>query len=327
MKTVRRAKSGIDYIGGVLASSKQRITRAVFWKIPHKTKDDEINLKIGRYLRTEFDLDTLECGDPKSELTLKDAEFHALIKFIAENYEPFKSGVKQYIPVDERFSNENIDQLRSIFNNPDRGKLIEFLDRNNVLPSDVVEGLEFARRREAISRFEEMLSMDLVEGEWQKWFKDNSWVLGSDFVDILDSRTIDVENIADYLVKAYDGFLDVIEIKRPGGDLKFWASSLDHGNYVPSTDLVKAITQASSYVFEIEREVNSQKFLERMSGTQAIKPRCTLVFGRSHEWNEHQRRSFRIFNSSFHNISIMTYDHVLRRAKKMLELSKNDPAD
>jgi len=55
---------------------------------------------------------------------------------------------------------------------------------------------------------------------------------------ILDERHIDVENISDFLSEAYDGFLDVVEIKRPEGGLQFWAASPDHGNYVPSTDLL-----------------------------------------------------------------------------------------
>jgi hypothetical protein len=50
-----------------------------------------------------------------------------------------------------------------------------------------------------------------------RWFAENDWVLGSDFVRVLDERAIDTENVADYLVEAYDGFLDIIEIKRPGG--------------------------------------------------------------------------------------------------------------
>ena len=34
-------------------------------------------------------------------------------------------------------------------------------------------------------------------------------------------------------MEAYDGFVDLIEIKRPEGKLKFWADALDHGNYIP----------------------------------------------------------------------------------------------
>jgi hypothetical protein len=71
-------------------------------------------------------------------------------------------------------------------------------------------------------------------GPWQKWFENNDWVLGTEFVGVLGERPIDVENIADFLMQAYDGFLDVVEIKRPEGKLRFWADALDHGNYVPT---------------------------------------------------------------------------------------------
>jgi len=111
------------------------------------------------------------------------------------------------------------------------------------------------------------------------------------------------------------GFLDVVEIKRPGGDLEFWSSALDHGNYVPSTDLTKAVTQATRYIYEVEREANSLKFLERVGGIRTVKPRCILIFERSEGWNCQQAEAYRIFNAGFHNITVLTYDHVLSRAR------------
>lgn len=325
METVKKSRGGIDYLASILAETKQRVTRAVFWRIPHKSGEEEVNLKIGRYLKRSFDRETLVCEDPKSELTLKDNELRALLEFVSMNYEPFRSGIRKFIPLDESFSDENVGHLKAVFQNPNRTELLEFLLANDILPSDVMEGLEVSRRREAVARFEEMLERDLVESEWQNWFKENDWCLGSDFVRILDSRAIDVSNVADYLVQAYDGFLDIIEIKRPGSTLKFWAASLDHANYVPSSELIKAVTQSTTYIFEVEREVNSQKFLERVGGVQAVKPRCTLVFGRSNDWNASQMRSFRILNSSFHNLTIMTYDHVLERAKRLVGLNDMVP--
>jgi hypothetical protein len=84
-------------------------------------------------------------------------------------------------------------------------------------------------------------------------------------------------------------FLDLIEIKRPEGNLSFWASARDHGNLVPHTDLIKAITQASRYLFEIEREFDGLKFFERIGAVRAIKPRCVLIFGRSTGWRDDER--------------------------------------
>src|SRR5690606_37045099 len=104
----------------------------------------------------------------------------------------------------------------------------------------------------------------------------------------------DTQNISDFLLQAYDGFLDIVEIKRPEGGSVFWANQLDHGNYVPSSDLTKAITQASKYIYEVEREANSMKFSKRVDGVRVVKPRCVLIFGRSNDWNEGQGEAYRI---------------------------------
>jgi hypothetical protein len=143
-------------------------------------------------------------------------------------------------------------------------------------------------------------------------------------VRILDERNIDTSNIADYLMQAYDGFLDIIEIKRPTETLKFWVNSQVQGNWIPSTDLTKAITQATKYIYEVEREANSVKFLEKVDKTKTIKPRCVLIFGRSKNWNESQKEAYRILNASYHNLTILTYDHVLARAKRILGLENKE---
>ena len=92
----------------------------------------------------------------------------------------------------------------------------------------------------------------------------------------------------------------------------------DHDNYVPSSDLIKAITQCQNYIYEIEREANSLKFIQRTKGTKVIKPRCLLIYGRSNDWNEEQQEAYRILNASYNQITILTYDHLLLRAKNVL---------
>lgn len=309
-----------DQLFTVLRDRPRVITRAAFWKIPHNTREDEVTLKVGRYNKPKDwrETESPESLAPKSELTFDHEEFENLIKFLQESYEPFKEGVKAFIPLDKPFELSNAEQIRALFSLPDKRNLVRFVLQNKIIPEELEAGLRQAKRITAIREFSEMLSNDLVESNWQKWFEKNSWVLGSDFVRILDERTIDTQNITDFLMEAYDGFLDVIEIKRPEGGTYFWANSLDHGNYVPSTDLIRAVTQASAYIYEVEREANSVKFLERVDGVKTIKPRCTLIFGRSYDWNSRQIEAFRILNSGYHNLTIMTYDHVLERAKRIV---------
>ena len=309
-----------DKLFRVLRDKPRVITRAAFWKIPHNTHDDEIALKIGRYNKPKGwnENEVPESLNPKSELTLDTEELTGLISFLQENYEPFRQGVKAFIPLNNPYEKSNAEQIKALFSLPDKEKLVNFLLSNQVIPEELALGLQSAGRIQAIKEYENMLENNLVEGNWQKWFEKNSWVLGSEFVRVLDERIIDTKNISDFLMEAYDGFLDVVEIKRPAGGMTFWAKIQDHDNYYPSLDLVKAITQASKYILEVEREANSIKFLNRVDQVKTVKPRCILIFGRSNDWNQDQIEAYRILNSGYHNLSIMTYDHVLGRAKRII---------
>jgi hypothetical protein len=163
-----------------------------------------------------------------------------------------------------------------------------------------------------------MLTEDGNEQSWQTWFGQNDWIFGAEFSGVIGERKIDTQHIADFLMKSCDGFLDIIEIKKPSKDLPFWAATQDHGNYVPSSDLIKAITQSMRYIHQLESKMDSRAFSSSVDDTPVIKPRCTLIYGRSYDWNSEQKEAYRILNSSFYNISILTYDHVLKRATRIL---------
>jgi Shedu protein SduA, C-terminal len=315
------SQRGIPYVTATLKQKARTVTQAALWKITHRSGQHEIHLKLGRYSLVGGKHP--EVGSPKSELTLDAEELDALLKTLEENLEPFRAGARKWVTLDRDLGPEQVEQLRRLFANPDKRQLIDFLTEHDIVPSDLVKSLDFQKRCRAVAELESMLGGDLAEQRWQDWFTENNWVLGSDFVRILDERPIDVNHIADYLMQAYDGFLDLVEIKRPEGGLKFWADSRDHANYVPHPDLVKAITQAIRYIFEVERETNSIKFLQRLGGVRAIKPRCVLIYGRSSAWNEEQREAYRILNAGYHNLTILTFDHVLQRAKRMLGLEES----
>jgi len=313
MPTVKTSSDGIGYLTGILKDGVRVISKAVLWRIPHHSSAEDICLKIGRYNKISGNL---EFEKPKSELTLDKEEFHKLLDFISANYAPMKDGAKSYITIDDPAL---IPKLKAIFGYKDKAKVLELIISNDLVPDDIINGIKLQEKNKAILEYEENLSHDYKEDVWQKWFKSNSWVLGSEFVKILDSRDIDTQNISDYLMEAYDGFLDIIELKRPGGGLNFWLPQKDHDNYIPHSDLIKAITQTTNYIYEVEREMNSVKFLERTGHVPVVKPRAVLIYGRSNDWDAEKKEAYRILNSSYHNITILTYDHVLERAKKILE--------
>jgi hypothetical protein len=318
---VQRSQAGIEYLQPkVLRRSPRTVTKAHFWRIPHNSGNVELSLKIGRYAVSRYGDDAVETENPKSELTLNQQELDELANYIKDNITPLKDGAKHYIVVDGKITADTAAQLRAFFGKPEKEELLSIILENEILPAELIQSLQIHQRLKATQEFEQLLLKSSSEQEWQQWFKQNSWVLGSEFIKIVEERAIDTENVADFLMQAYDGFLDIIEIKRPDTKQEFWASSKYRDNYIPSTELVGTIMQATNYIYEVERESNSVKFLERVGYIKAVKPRGVLIYGRSSGWNDEQIESFRLLNASYHNLTIMTYDHVLQRAKRMLGL-------
>ena len=172
-----------------------------------------------------------------------------------------------------------------------------------------------------LDEFEEKINLSEPESVWQEWFNKNKWILGSEYIKILTERNIDEHHIADYIMQSFDGFLDLVEIKVPS--LKFWTGPDSHQNYTPSSDLVSAISQCLNYLYRIEKQSDSLDFNQRISGVKIVKPKCMLVYGRSNTWNDQQKEAFRILNSAYQQINIITYDQLLARAKHLLGVDES----
>ncbi len=317
MSEIKTSAKGIDYAKPSVLKTKSRVySQAMLMSIPHKHSDKiDVSLKIGRYT---LPFGNVETKQPKSELTLDNDELNSLISYISDNYTPVNLGSGKYICVSED-DEELIKKFKELVEK--NSDTAELLIEKGILSDNVFVAATSIKKKDALSEFEEKLEEDLAESYWQNWFATNKWVLGSDFAQIIDERKIDTENIADYIMRAFDGFVDLVEIKKPNG-MPFWASTKDHDNYVPSSDLVKAITQCLNYIHAIEQEANSVKFITRTK-SKVIKPRCILIFGRSNDWNDEQREAYRILNAAYNQISILTYDHLLLRAKNVLGLVDN----
>lgn len=311
MSEIKTSAKGVNYAGPCTLQMKKRVcSEAMLMRIPHAHADvQDISLKIGRY-NIPYGL---ESKKPKSELTLNNEELNALIRYISEDYKPLTLGQGEYINVSEESATLVENFKRLIEGQSDTARM---LIENGILSDNVFLAASVIKKRDALIELQEKLQEEQPERYWQEWFTRNKWVLGSDFAQIIDERVIDTENIADYIMKSYDGFVDLVEIKKPNG-LPFWASTKDHGNYVPSADLTKAITQCLNYIYAIELEANSTKFARRI-GSRVIKPRCILIFGRSYDWNDEQREAYRILNAAYNQVSILTYDHISERAQNVL---------
>ena len=77
--------------------------------------------------------------------------------------------------------------------------------------------------------------------------------------------------------------------------------------------------QCMRYERAAEKKSNDHNKISEL-GCEIVKPRLTLVIGRSNGWTNEQKENFRLLNASLTNISILTYDHVLLRTRKLVGL-------
>jgi hypothetical protein len=321
IKNISTSRNNQPYKVEILKSRERVYSKAILWLINHTTLPSRLSLKVGKYTTKNFVWkEELYNESPKSELTLDEDETEALIKFLDLYKEPLLNGVKKFISLDDSFSDGELDHLKAIFESDEKIKLVNLILENNLIPEDILGGIRLSKMKKALLTFEDLLKNNVVESEWQDFFKMNTWILGTSFIKILDNRQIDEKNIADYLVKAMDGFIDIIELKRPSCDI--WRSSKNHDNYIKSTELVEAEMQIDKYMQTLEKESNSLDTFEKLENCKIIKPRATLICGRSDLWNKQQFEDFRIINSSYNNKLILTFDMVLDRAKRIIDIYK-----
>lgn len=312
--TTRRGQEYVDFCE--LSTGPRSACRALFFRNTHKTTGEKIvSLKI---VRQKKEKGTYITKDDKT-ITLDPSELDRLIEYIQEYYAPLNIGMKEFIEANE-------DTAKLFLRVQELGitdeEMVRKLDEAGILSRNLSVAITAAERNNAIIEFEESIDTETLESFWQNWFSVNKWVLGSEYLNILPERDIDTHDIADYLMRSIDGYLDIVEIKRP--TLSFWSGPDTHGNYYPSSQLTAAISQCLNYLHRIELQSNSVEFLERVEGTKTVKPMCMLVYGRSANWNEAMKKSLRILNAAFHNLHIMTYDQLLQRAKQLIGVGNDD---
>ena len=318
-KNVKLTSKGQEYVEPCeLKTGLRSSSRAVFFRNTHQTTGEKIvSLKIARYRKVNG---TFYEKQDKS-ITLSCGEIDKLIEYIQEYYAPLNTGMSEFISVDKDAA-ELFAKVRDL-GIPD-AEVVKKLPESGILTENLSVAITAAERNRAVSEFEQAISSGYPESYWQDWFSRNKWVLGSEYLNILPERDIDVTDIADYLMRAIDGFLDVVEIKRP--DLPFWTRPDSHGNLCPSSQLTAAITQCLNYLYKIELQSNSVEFMERVEDTKTVKPQCMLVYGRSVDWDDNELKSLRILNAAYHQLHIITYDQLLMRAKLLLGI-ENETAD
>lgn len=140
---------------------------------------------------------------------------------------------------------------------------------------------------------------------FQNWIEANIWTLGIDYIKRHSAREISINSISDLMMESTDGYIDLIELKRPSMSLLSYDAS--HKSYYPSPELSKTLGQCWHYLKQLD---DFKLILEKLHKYKLLRPRIKIIAGRSDEFKDEQHDALRMINSGLTNIQIMSYDYL-----------------
>lgn len=131
----------------------------------------------------------------------------------------------------------------------------------------------------------------------------------------------------DILLVDNNGFLDLIEIKRPKSN-SFLSPKAYRNNYYPSKELSSTIMQIEKYIFclkswgiEGEKILNDKHKIHLPVGLELkiTNPTGIIIMGRENEYNNKMKKDMEIIKRKYKNIvDIITYDELILRLELVI---------
>jgi antiviral defense system Shedu protein SduA len=161
------------------------------------------------------------------------------------------------------------------------------------------------------------ISEDVDEAVFQKWFEENTWIFGKNYVQRVSKRVVGLESRADLIYISVDGFADLVELKKSFLPKSILLPDASHKTFYPSAELSRALTQAMHYLQVIE---DHRLQLVELVKIPVLRPTITIIIGRSNDWDEPMKKQLRVLNSTLLNTKVLTYDHLLAMGNNILQL-------
>jgi len=180
----------------------------------------------------------------------------------------------------------------------------------------------FLEYRNAYQELEKLIdSNDTSETDLQNHLNSNPWIFGSEYSKLLKRRSWTRDENLDFMLRrTVDGYLEIVEIKKAKAKSLFNYDQ-SHNSYYPSPALSAVLGQTFKYIEATERNRDSILAHDR---DDPLKIRARLIIGR--DGDENQRAALRNLNDHLHSIEVITYDQLLRIAKRVLEVFYDDKA-
>lgn len=208
---------------------------------------------------------------------------------------------------------EGLDAARVVANElgrtPEGRRAIAMVDPASSLAGDVeiaVEGYGELLTREGAS-----------ETDFHDYLRRHPLLLGLEYAEVM-SRVKLAKAELDFVVRRYDGYRDVLELKGPDDPIIVFdgAEEVYPSAYSLAPKLARALAQVQLYKERIATASTDDRELYGVTRD----PRITIVIGRDRDLpNETARTVLRQLNVTLHRTRVLPYDILAKRAAAQLE--------
>jgi hypothetical protein len=292
---------------------------------------------LNRFIKFLASLDLLDLS-LRQKLRFTDDEIDELLE--DEN----KKVITQLPESSQHLTPEQLFQLFNKIDKTEKNKLFQkFIDNIDLYE---IESLDAAIKqkeyKQSLKALEKLIEFDndsnflkLVESDdelnkyqanqpekiFQNWIENNLWIFGVEYHKKHSFRKIGEDNSqADIILETIDGFLSLIEIKRPNPKYNLFRYDQSHRCFFPTSDFSEAIGQCLIYLQRIE---DYKKTIEQNHSVRILKPRIRLIIGRTKYSKEKENEALHFLNSSLHDIDIMSYDQLLENGNRIISFYEN----
>jgi hypothetical protein len=298
---------------------------AVYWIAPSSEPGRKhVNLRIEQYKKNPTALRFPD--EPAQKINLQDDDIANLISSAKAQSVLKDSGVSDKVIVMKgeaageilRLTNRDVASIT---------RLVDSLTDENIqvlakrVNPEIVEKIDSAIKYIAMEKSLNWLSAkvdeDVDESVFQKWFEENTWIFGKNYVNRVPKKTVGLESKADLIYVSVDGFADLVELKKSVLRNPILLPDASHKTFYPSAELSRALAQAMHYLQVIE---DHRLQLVELVKIPVLRPTVTIVIGRSNNWDKPRRKQLRILNSTLLNIKVLTYDHLLTMGNNIIQL-------
>lgn len=203
--------------------------------------------------------------------------------------------------------------------------LPDFIAKESVSAVNILKATtQIKTLKELAEEIKTEISGNRSESWWQQYIHKNILIIQQGYIQAIEKMNISIgkTKFPDYTLVTHDGFLDILEIKKPTTILI--KEDKSRSNFHWDIEITKAIIQVENYIENVSKHADSvRSFIkdEYRIEQKVVRPRGIILAGESGKFSSQKEKDdFRLLTQASKNISFVTYDELVTRLENYIKV-------